>query len=64
MINRIYRLLTKAIGMKSTCCHSHDYTVIEHNPVCTNPTCHNYLGRTNLKNVFTISSYREVRPTE
>jgi len=55
MINRMYRLLTKAIGMKTTCCHSDKYSVIENNPVCTNDSCDNYLGLTNLKNIFTIS---------
>jgi len=55
MINRMYRLLTKAIGMKTTCCHSDRYSVIENNPVCTNSVCQNYLGPTNLKNNFTIS---------
>ena len=55
MINRIYRLLTKAIGMKSTCCHSDRYSVIENNPVCTNSICSNYLAPTNLRNNFTIS---------
>lgn len=55
MINRIYRILTKAIGMKSTCCHTDRYSVIESNPVCTNTSCENYLAQTDLKNIFTIS---------
>ena len=55
MINRMYKLLTKAIGMKTTCCHSDRYSVIENNPVCTNNVCQNYLAPTNLKNNFTIS---------
>ena len=55
MINQMYRLLTKAIGMKSTCCHSDRYSVIENSPICTNNCCTNYLGQTNLKNNFTIS---------
>ena len=55
MINRMYKMLTKAIGMKSTCCQSDKYSVIENNPVCTNNDCQNYLGPTNLKNNFTIS---------
>ena len=55
MINRMYRLLTKAIGMKTTCCHTEKFTVIEKNPVCTNTDCMNYLAPTDLKNNFTIS---------
>jgi hypothetical protein len=55
MINRMFKMLTKAIGMKSTCCHTDRYAVIEQNPVCTNPSCDNYLGQTDLKNIFTIS---------
>ena len=55
MINRLYKTLTKIIGMKTTCCHSNQYSVIEDNPVCTNAACNNYLGHTDLRNIFTIS---------
>gem|GEM_PF-5304911 len=55
MRNRIYKLLTKVIGMKTTCCHSDRYSVIEKCPVCTNASCSNYLAQTNLRNIFTIS---------
>jgi hypothetical protein len=55
MINRLYKLLTNAIGMKTTCCHTDKYSVIEKNPVCTNESCNNYLAQTDLKNIFTIS---------
>jgi hypothetical protein len=63
-MNRMYKLLTKAIGMKTTCCHSDRFMVIERNPVCTNNECANYLGPTNLKNNFTISfTQASVRPS-
>lgn len=58
MMNRIYKLLTKAIGMKTTCCHTDQYAIVEDNAICTNETCSRYFCQTNLKNIFTISFSR------
>lgn len=55
MINKLYKHLTRAIGMKTTCCNSDQYSVIEKSPVCTNTSCEHYLAPTGLRNIFTIS---------
>ncbi|MEO8086030.1 MAG: hypothetical protein ABI763_04370 [Bacteroidota bacterium] len=55
MVNNFYKILTKTIGMKTTCCKSSKYSVIENCPVCTNELCQNYFSPTGLKNIFTIS---------
>ncbi|CAN5432655.1 hypothetical protein BH11BAC1_BH11BAC1_02860 [soil metagenome] len=55
MVNNLYKILTKAIGMKTTCCHSSKYSVIENCPVCTNESCQNYFSPTGIKNKFSLS---------